>query len=189
MSTATAAAPSTKVITGKVRFSYVKVWEAEAFEEGDEKKYSISLLIDKNDKATLNAINNVVNILVEQAKAKNGGKLPLKFKLPLRDGDEERGDDPAYKGCMFLNATSKTKPGIVDKNVMPILNHDEFYSGCYGRASINAFSFEGKQKGISFGLNNVQKLEDGEPLSGRASAAEDFGGEFGSDQGNVDDIL
>lgn len=166
----------TKVKTGKVRFSYCHVWEPSAIEEGGDKKYSVSIIIPKSDKATLKKINDVVDYLKEQFKAKNGGKLPIKFKTPLRDGDEEREGDEAYKDSYFVNASSKTRPGIVDKNIEPILDQSEFYSGCYGRAAINFYSFDKSgNKGVAAGLNNLQKLEDGDSLAGKSSAAADFG--------------
>lgn len=176
MNTTTATAPQpTKVITGRVRFSYVHVFEAAAVSEGDEKKFSANLIISKDDKEGLAKIQKAIDAAVEIAKGKNKGKLPAKFKMPLRDGDEEKPEDEAYENSYFLNATSKTKPGVVDKDTNPILDQDEFYSGCYGRASINFYYFDVKgNKGIAAGLNNVQKLKDGEPLGGRQSAEADF---------------
>jgi hypothetical protein len=93
----------------------------------------------------------------------------------LRDGDLEK-EDEAYAGCMFINANSAKKPGVVDEDVNPIIDPDAFYSGCYGRAAIEFYPYnmEGS-KGIACGLGNVQKLEDGEKLGGGGiSAASDF---------------
>lgn len=166
----------TKVITGKVRFSYLHVWEPTAIEEGGEKKYSVSLIIPKKDKATIAKINKAIEAAKEAGKAKFGGKVPANLKLPLRDGDVERPDDEAYADSYFLNANCKTKPGLVDADVNPILDQDELYSGCYGRASVTFYAFNtAGNKGVACGLNNLQKLEDGESLGGRASAESDFG--------------
>ena len=94
--------------------------------------------------------------------------------MPLRDGDIER-DDEAYKGHYFINANSTTAPQIVDKNVQPILNREEVYSGCYGRVSLNFYAYNANgNKGIACGLGNIQKLRDGEPLGGRSKATDDF---------------
>jgi len=165
----------TKVVTGKVRFSYLHVWEAVAIDEGGEKKYSVSLIIPKSDTVTIGAVNKAIKAAVEAGKAKWGGKVPAKLKLPLRDGDIERPEDESYAGCYFLNANCKTKPGLVDKDCNPILDQDELYSGCYGRASIAFYGFDTKgNKGIACGLNNLQKLRDGEPLGGRSTAESDF---------------
>lgn len=171
---------STKVVTGMVRFSYAHVWEAVVIgEEGTEKKFSASLIIPKSDKATVAKIEDAIQLALDLGKkSKFDGKTPAKPKLPLRDGDEERPDDEAYADSWFVNATSKTKPGVVDKDVSPIMDQDEFYSGCYGRASINFYPFNTKgNKGVACGLNHVQKLKDGEPLGGRTTAEEDFGSE------------
>jgi hypothetical protein len=166
---------ATKVVTGKVRFSYLHVWEPAAVEEGSQKKYSVSLIIPKSDIDTVARIKNAIQSALEAGKAKFGGKIPASLKLPLRDGDIERADDDAYLNSWFLNANSSKQPGIVDQNVQPILRQDELYSGCYGRASINFFAFNTNgNKGIACGLNNVQKLSDGELLGGRATAEFDF---------------
>lgn len=169
---------STKVVTGKVRFSYVNVFKARSFQQGQDEKYSICLLIDKKDKATLNKIKAAIEAAKKQGIAdKWGGKLPANLKLPLRDGDAERADEAEeYTGMFFINANSNQKPGIVDENLNEILDPTEVYSGCYGRASINFFPFNSNgNKGIAVGLNNIQKLSDGEPLgAARASAEDDF---------------
>jgi len=168
----------TKVVTGKVRFSYLHVFAPTAIEEGQEKKYSVALIIPKSDKATVKKINDAINNVKEAGKAKLGGKIPTNLKTPLRDGDTERPDDEVYAGSFFINANCKTKPGLVDKDLQPIMDQDELYSGCYGRASVTFYAFNTSgNKGIACGLNNLQKLEDGEPLGGRNTPESDFGGE------------
>ena len=105
--------------------------------------------------------------------------MPKNFKTPLRDGDEEKEDDAAYRGMMFFNASSLRKPAIVDANLDPIMDKDEFYSGCWGRASVNFYFFDvSGNKGVAAGLNNLQKLEDDERLGGSSSSPED---DFGDD--------
>lgn len=164
----------TKVITGKARFSYANVWEPKSINGGDE-KYSVSIIISKDDAKTINDIKAAIEAAKQEGKAKFGGKIPANLKLPLRDGDIDRPDDDAYKNSYFINANSKDKPQIVDKNVKPILDQSEVYSGCYGRASITLFAFNTNgNKGIACGLGNLQKLSDGEPLSGRSRAEDEF---------------
>jgi hypothetical protein len=113
-----------------------------------------------------------------EAKLKGNGKTvpPLAIlKTPLRDGDTERPDDEAYADCYFVNANSGTAPGIVDADRNEILNRSEVYSGVYGRASINFYAFNSNgNKGIACGLNNLQKIRDGEPLGGKSRAEDDF---------------
>ena len=166
----------TKVITGTgTRLSYFHGWEPVSINGGAE-KYSVSVLIPKTDTETVSAINAAIDAAIEEGVAKFGGKKPNKaaIKLPLRDGDVER-DDEAYKGHWFINANSTTAPQIVDRQVKPILDRSEVYSGCYARVSLNFFAFNSNgNKGIACGLNNLQKIRDGEPLGGKSSAASDF---------------
>ena len=169
-----------KVITGKdTRWSYCNVWEAKAI-NGGTPKFSVSLLIPKSDTVTVKKIKDAIEAAYREGEAKlkgNGKSVPALsvIKTPLRDGDQERPDDPAYAGHYFLNANSTTAPGIVDADCQPILSRSEVYSGVYGRASISFYAFNSSgNRGIACGLNNLQKLRDGEPLGGRASAESDF---------------
>lgn len=166
---------NSKVITGVVRLSYAHVWEPASI-NGSNPKYSVSLIIPKEDTKTIDAINAAVEAAIKDGAAKFGGKIPSKasLKLPLRDGDVER-DDEAYKGAYFVNANSTTAPQIVDKAVQPILDRDEVYSGCYARVSITFYAFNTNgNKGVACGLGNIQKVKDGEPLGGRSTASDDF---------------
>ena len=152
----------TKVITGvNTRLSYFHGWEPVSVNGGAE-KYSVSVLIPKDDTETINAVNAAIDAAIEEGIAKFGGKKPNKaaIKIPLRDGDVER-DDEAYKGCYFINANSPKAPGIVDAALQPILERSEVYSGVYGRASINLYAFNSNgNKGIACGLNNLQKIKN-----------------------------
>lgn len=169
-----------KVITGKdTRWSYANVWEAKSI-NGGAPKFSVSLIIPKTDTVTVGKIKSAIQAAYEEGQGKlrgNGKSVPplSAIKTPLRDGDTERPDDPAYADCYFINANSATAPGIVDADCNPILTRSEVYSGVYGRASISFYAFNSNgNKGIACGLNNLQKIRDGEPLGGKASAASDF---------------
>lgn len=168
--------PITKVITGKVRLSYAHVWKPVAINGDGEPKYSACLLIPKNDKETVQKIKLAVEAAIKEGVARKwGGKSPVNLKLPLRDGDAERPDQVEYKGMYFVNASSRQAPGIVDKNRQEILDSTEVYSGSYARVSINFYSFDNHgNRGVACGLNNIQKLENGESLGGKSRAEDDF---------------
>ena len=164
---------ATKVIV-PCRFSYLHCWEPDSVNGGDP-KYSVSAIVPKSDVKTVEA----VKVAIEQAKkdsvSKWGGKIPGNLKTPLRDGDIDRPDDEAYKGCYFFNANSRQAPQVVDGKVQPIIDQSEVYSGCYGRVSVTFYGYNSNgNRGIAAGLGNIQKLKDGEPLGGRAKASDDF---------------
>lgn len=164
----------TKVVTGMVRLSYAHLHEPRAI-EGNEPKYSVSLIIPKSDKQTIKAIQEAIAEAKENSKQLWGGKIPANLKTPLRDGDEERPDDPVYADAYFINANSKRKPELVDLKGNKNLGPDEIYSGCYARVSINFFGYNAAgNRGIGCGLGNVQKIDDGEPLGGFSRAEDDF---------------
>jgi len=132
---------STKVITGIVRLSYVNVWEPASINGGAE-KYSVSVIIPKSDKKTISAVNAAIDASIKESARKFGGKVPNKatLKLPLRDGDIER-DDEAYADSYFVNANSKVAPQVVDKELNPVINRGEVYSGIYARVSLTFYAF------------------------------------------------
>ena len=173
----------TKVITGiKTRWSYANVWQAKSI-NGGTPKFSVSLIIPKSDTKTVRAVKNAIQAAYDEGQSKlkgNSKSVPAltAIKTPLRDGDVERPDDEAYKDSYFINANSATAPGIVDAARNPIIEHSEVYSGVYGRASINFYAFNSNgNRGIACGLNNLQKISDGEPLGGKTHAEDDFADE------------
>ena len=183
---------ATHIMTGpKCRFSYCNIWEPKSI-NGGTPKYSISVLIPKTDTETVQKIRAAMETAYRdgEARLKGKGALPpmSAIKLPLRDGDLERPDDPAYAGCFFVNANSDRAPGIVDANSKPIVDRSEVYSGCYGRVSMDFYAFNTNgNRGIAVGLVNVQKIRDGEPLGGHLSAEAEFAGL--GDDGDEPDVL
>ena len=175
---------TTKVVTGKVRFSFVNILEARAFGEGQTPKYSVMLLIPKTDVGTVTRMKAAIDAAAQKGLAtKFGGKLPAIVKSTLKDADKDMDQDgeifaekwPYAAGHYILNVSSKMQPQVVDAECNPILDLSELYSGCYGRASINFFAYNNNgNKGVSAGLNNLQKLEDGESLGGFTTAEQDF---------------
>ena len=166
---------ATKVITGKCRASFVHIFEPQSI-NGSDPKYSMSLIIPKSDGKTISAIKEAIEEAIQNGiSGKWGGKRPPNLKLPLRDGDVDREEDDAYQNAYFVNATSLEKPGVVDRKRIPITDPLSVYSGCYVRASINFYPFNvNGNKGVAAGLGNVQFWSDGEPLTSRVRAEDEF---------------
>ena len=182
----------TKVVTGEVRLSYVHLFEPYSNDPDKPESYSCVLLIPKTDKKTIKALRAAQEAALDAGKtSKFGGKIPSNWKDTIHDGDEDADleKNPEMEGCLYMTVSSKTQPGIVDRQVQPILDSTEVYSGCYARVSINAFAYSNSgNKGVSFGLNHVQKLRDGDYLGGRSKAEDDFEPlEDGDDEG--DDLI
>lgn len=184
---------TTKLVTGKVRLSYPKLFKPSVGPSGGEPKYSVQLLIPKTDTDTVAKFAAAAS---EAMTAKFGNKVPAKLKLgdvptdveilrkcPLRDGDAEK--RPEAKGCWFVNVSAKADraPGIIDREKVEILDPNEIYAGVYARVALNAYCYDANgSKGLSFGLNSVQKLADGERIDGRTSAADDFSDDWEDDE-------
>lgn len=193
---------NTKVITGKVRLSFPTLFKARASEEGQDPKFSVEILIPKSDTKTVAKIRAAQNTAANSDKGRKalGDAIPTwgsekfphkKFTDTLRDGDDEDENDgrAEREGHWFINARSSAqyKPGVVDKDLQPVLDESEVYGGVYARVSMTAFAFDTKgKKGVSFGLNSVQILGYGEPFGApREKAEETFADGFEDD----DDLI
>lgn len=176
-----------KVIFGPCRLSYTHVFNRYN-PDGDQAdgKYMTNVLIPKDEKETIEAINKAIAEAKKQAIVnKWGGKEPKKLDMPLRDGDEK--DDENYEGHLFVNAKSNTRPGIVDRKKVPIVDEEEVYSGVWAIVSVTFFGYDKNgNKGVACGLNNIMKFKDDEHFGGRVSAESDFGD---VDLGDDDDDL
>lgn len=166
-----------KVITGKVRSSYVNVFSPRLNELNGKEEYSMVALIPKSDKDTVAKLKGAMDTAIAE---KWPNKPPAGLQNPVHDGDGPKPNGGEYgpecAGHWVLNVKSKMRPGIVDKNLQDVIEQGEFQSGDYCRISVNAYAYDNMRKGVSFGLNNIQVLERGEPLAGGTSAADDFGG-------------
>lgn len=164
---------ATKVITPEFRVSFPNVFRTAkpmAGATGDP-KYGLTALFKKGEDIS------ALKAAAEEACIEKWGpkdKWPKNLRSPFRDAGEKEFDG-YVEGAIFINATSKQRPGLVDANMNDIIDETEFYAGCYARASINAFAYDtAGNRGVAFGLNNVQKLRDGEPLGGRTRPEDDF---------------
>nr|DAD98243.1 MAG TPA: DNA helix destabilizing protein [Myoviridae sp. ctiu99] len=175
---------SVRITTGKVRLSYANIWAPKSF-DGQPEKYSCSLIIPKSDTKTVGRIREAIKTLLadKDVQTKLGGKTKG-LKMPLRDGDTDREDDPNYADCYFINAsaTPEHRPLILDRDKNEVLDQSEVYSGCYCQASISLYAFNSNgNKGIGCGLRGIRKLADGEPLGGSVVTADEF------DDDDIDD--
>ena len=166
---------NTQVVTGKCRLSFVNLFEPKAMKEGDTPKYSVTAIIPKSDTKTIEAIKAAIQAAAENGAQRHfGGRVPTNVNNTFKDGDTETDDlgelqknkYPEYANSYYIRLSTKFKPKVLDANRQEIIDPTEIYSGCYGRVSMTFFAYSGDGKrGVSASLNNVMKLEDGEPLT------------------------
>jgi len=176
------AEPTTKVVTGKGRLSYAHLNEPRA-QDGGEPKYSTAFIFPKSDTKTEKAFRVAYAEAVKQGMSSKWGNKKPKLDDILRDGDEERSEDPAYADSWFFNCNSKNKPQVIKKGkalgVHVNCDPDEVYSGMNAKLSINLFPYDSNgKKGVGIGLNGVLKVSDNEPLGNVFNAAVDFGADL-----------
>jgi hypothetical protein len=177
-----------KVTTPEFRASFAYIFSPQEPMEGAQDKtpkYGVTMLFDEKARATP-AYAKMKELAIAALKEKFGDKMTpdgqgwykLKtgkaLKNPFRDG-AEKAELEGYTGMVFCAATSKMQPGLVDASLQRIISEQDFYSGCYARATITAYGYDkAGNVGVAFGLQNVQKLRDGEAFSGRTAAENDF---------------
>lgn len=167
-----------KVKTPRFRVSFPKVFKAKVNKLSGKAEFSVVALFPKG--ADLSALEKAAEAVKEERWGKDKAKWPKNLKSPFRDQGEKVREDGSLpqgheKGAIFMSFKSKDKPGVVDQNVQPIMEENVFYPGCWAIASVNAYAYDhAGNRGVSFGLNNVQKVGDGESFSGKPSAESDF---------------
>lgn len=166
-----------KCTTPEFRVSFPHVFKPNAFVnpktgESQEPKFRLVMLFDK--KADLTALKKARVAAIREKWGDDKAKWPKNLRSPFRDGSE-KSDMEGYEGKIFVSASSKQKPGLVNQQVQAIISEDEFYAGCYARATLFAYAYDAMgNKGVAFGLQNIQKLRDGESFSGRKKAEDEF---------------
>lgn len=138
---------------------------------GGEPSYAITLVFPKT--TDLSALKAAARAAVTK---KWGSKVPANLRSPFRDGDTDKPDDPTFAKSIFITARTKQRPGVVGRDRMPLPEPEfDIYSGMRCRASVTAFAYDTSgNRGVSFALNNVQKVGEGDRLSGRKPAEAEF---------------
>ena len=166
----------TAVRIGEVRFSFPRVFTPVKNEETGKSKYSCSILIPKDNKEAIKLVEDATAAAAKKGAEKFwSGKIPNNLKKPLRDGDFDREDDPAYEGMMFLNCSNTRKPGVqvMEDGMRYDASEDDFYAGCYGAVTLEFYPYDQRgNRGVGVSLGNLIKLRDGERLAGGGESAE-----------------
>lgn len=172
-----------KCLVGEAQMNFVRVFEPDTKMDPNHPRYSVVLSFPKTNKKLYKEIQAAIDSCVEKAKTSVfGGTLPKKFSIiEIQDGEDW---DEKYhlEDQWVLKASSTFQPEVVKKStvmgktqLVPITDEDEFYSGCFGYASVTFFAFNrDANKGVTCALNSLLKSRDGEKLGGSGSAAADF---------------
>lgn len=137
----------------------------------------------------------VLKAQAEQAvKDKWGDKVPKSLRSPFRLNEELDNPIPGIGDdwiIMTFSANEDRRPGLVGPKLQDIIDETEVFSGCWMRAQVRAFAYENAgNRGVSFGLQNVQKLRDDEPLgAGRVPASKAFDAVEGETKGGAGSLF
>lgn len=177
---------ATKLLTPVFRVSFPSVFEASSY-EGGAPKFSVCAVWEPakftaKDKELWKAMQDLADKVSVDKFKKKLAALPANFKKPFRDGEEKADLVGFGAGKIFSNLSSKMRPGLIFLDRTPITDPEDFYPGCYARATITAYAYDNVGKGVALGLQNLQKIKDGERLDSRTNPEDDFGGEGVDDQ-------
>lgn len=168
-----------KLVTPIFRVSFPNVFEASSY-QGGPPKYGVTAVFEPEsfspaDKKRWAAMNKLADGASKETFGKPIDKLPANFKRPVRDGEEKAELDGFGEGKKFISLSTKFKPEILaEDRESIIMDAEDFYPGCYARASVNAYGYDNVGKGVAYGLMSLMKVKDGERLDNRTSAADDF---------------
>ena len=163
-------AATEKVWTEKFVANFVAVFKAKDFDGDGRFKFGLTAVFPAGTN-----LKPLEKIIADAAAGKWGAKPP-KFRHPLRPSDEERADIEGFpKGSTFTTLSTLEAPGVVSGSNERLTKEDEFYSGCFARATVSAYAYDNKgNKGVALGLHNVQRLGKGPRLDGRIPPEKDF---------------
>lgn len=169
------------LLTPKFRASFPHLHKAQLNKLSNKEEYSIVALFKKGEDLT--ALKEAAKAAIVEKWGPDTAKWPKNLRTPFRDQAERTNDDgvlPAgYEaGAIFLNLKSKNRPQVVKKEgktVIALTDPNDFYAGCWAIASVSVYAYDqAGNRGVAFGLSNVLKVEDGEPLGGRTTPEADF---------------
>jgi len=176
------------LLTPEVLLSFPNLFRPKPAKPGKEPKYGCALIFNKaaqespQFKAMVEAANAA---LAERGWQKGSDKRPANLKTPFNPCNKNDYHKIHGEDSVFINVTSTSRPGIVDQNVQPIIDESRIYPGCFVRAEVRAFTYDNESKGVSFGLNNIQFVRDGDPLGNRKRAEDVFGAVGGGAEGET----
>jgi hypothetical protein len=166
-----------RVVTPTGRVSYANVFEPRKQKNpkpGEKPKYGMDLIFDS--KTDLKPLRLAVKAAIVEKFGPDKTKWPKNIKRPFKDGNE-KSDQEGYAGKIYISPTSNNKPGVIDRDGVTHITQEsgDFYSGCSARAAITAGYYDTSgNKGVTFYLDHVQKMKDGEAFSGRGRPEDVF---------------
>ena len=164
------------VLTPEFRAAYVGLFRPSAPRDnpGGAKKYSIRAIF-----APGTDLSEMKREAQQVAKDKWAANVPKALRSPFRTNAELDSPIPGVADdaiVMTFSASEDRRPGLVDAKLYDIIEESAVYSGAWFRDQVRAFAYEASgNRGVSFGLQNVQFLRNDEPLgAGRVPANKVF---------------
>lgn len=170
-------------MTAEFRLSYPALLKPKFNKLSKKDEYSCVAVFPKD--ANLQNLKQLALEAIHKQWGTDNKTWPKNLRTPFRDQAEREYEQDGKmvmpegyeKGAFFINLKSQinNKPGVVNQKTEDIIDETDIYAGCWCRATVNAFTYDhAANKGVSFGLRNIQKLRDGDPLGGRTKAQDDF---------------
>lgn len=160
------------LLTPEFRAGFVALFKSVKSKQNPDKEPTFQIRAVFPPSADLSAMRAEAESV---AKAK-WDPVPKTLRSPFRLNEEldnpVKGIPDDWIVMTFSRRDQDGAPGLVDANLQDIIDQTQVYSGAWFRAQVRAYAYprEGTvNRGVAFGLQNVQKLRDDEPIGGSGS--------------------
>lgn len=173
------------VLTEKFRVSYPNLFKTRKNDMNGKDEYSVMALFGPG--VDLTKLKAEAQAACKEKWGDDPKKWPQNIRSPFRKHEEKRFENDKGEmifpmgmeaGGVFLNLKSGQRPGVIDGQKQDIINESDVYPGCYARATVKAYAYGGPGTkflpGVAFGLQNLQKMGEGEPLGSRVKPQDEF---------------
>ena len=162
-----------------VRLSYPEIYKKGSYNGVENKKFSVSFLIDKTEQAEqIVAINKEIKSICD----KNGWKMSdinptyMAFKDVSNKKTMEGKPYVGHDNMMGLTAKNKDKIVTLSYDKQIVTEEDNiFYGGCYVDAKVTFYTHTISGKCIACKVTGIRFVKDGESFAGaEPTTADDF---------------
>ncbi len=193
------------VITPVVQLSFPRLFTPRSYQNDEkaQKYFSCDLIFDKaqlsekydGKKIKTVSVRDAVTNAIHDYWGEDKKKWPPSLVRPIKDGNqsinkqtEEVNAGYADKWYVSAKTGEKFPPKIIDITGRP-LEEKDVYGGCWVRACLVANAYGVGTKGVTFYLNQIMKVKDGEPFGGSPRDVFDFGEDDSAEENWADEEI
>lgn len=165
-----------KISLRNVTLAFAQLDKAVSFNGGDP-KFSVTLLLDKNDKVQVDAVNDAV---MQALKGRFGDKAEKILsaiennsqRYNISDGDTKEYD--GFAGNMAIKCNSKFQPTMIDLAKNELKDANAPRSGDVCNVKIEIIAYDKPNSGVTARINGIVLIKRGGVNGGRPASIEEL---------------